>query len=777
MGWLLELLFEGIKEMCSQFIIDMMDIASSMFTEILSCDLDLFEELFGVAGDLYRNVIMPLAIMLLLMILVWQLFKGMFSKITASSEEPLELVFRSAIALFMIAYAKDIVNYILDIVGTPYQWVVGTAVTVNSFSGYVSAAEAVVSVLGIDVISIQMLLLIMHFVVAWNYFKMLFILAERYVLLGIFSYTAPLAFAVGGSKSTNNITASWVRMFGGQVLIVILDAWCLKMFLSGYGNLMSSSYGFTKFFAATMCLIGFCKITAKLDSYMASLGVNLGRSGGGLGGMSALLMAGRLLHMGGGGNNRAGGGNPDKGASRMAFGAGKPIPMGSGSPDFGAEGMSGVQSGSGVGGMNGGMPTEGNPEAGENPYWPGDEDDYNGFGNEMPGTEMQGTEEATGPFGMPDESDFAPQEGAFDGMSYDDGMDNPGSDYDEGALPFGDEGIPADGSFAEAGEIPGMSYGEDGPFGAVNEDAAEASGTGIGTEENTVSGLGGAEQDIGMDVPGEEGGIAGMQENGGFEAEPGAEMANGGIMSYGSSETGQAGGHTEPLSGGLEAMSAGSRDGLEGLAPSSHSGMTDGGSAGNGTANTKAIGTGIMNTGAGGTGEASTGAAGEVQSHGQGIGGSISESRMSGAASGSENIHGEDGISSGGMQRASALETGAGTYGQSVSDSSDDNSGSYLAERDGERYMRYDAGQFEKPQGAYQTIHENGKTYYELPETAKAPSVLPETKSVLEKNGTIRLEKVYKEAPQEKQIPKVPKKKPENKRNSGKRYPGKKDKK
>ena len=27
MGWLLELLFEGIKEMCSQFIIDMMDVA------------------------------------------------------------------------------------------------------------------------------------------------------------------------------------------------------------------------------------------------------------------------------------------------------------------------------------------------------------------------------------------------------------------------------------------------------------------------------------------------------------------------------------------------------------------------------------------------------------------------------------------------------------------------------------------------------------------------------------------------------------------------------
>ena len=48
MGWLLELLFESVSEMCSKFIVDMMDVASGMFTEILSCDLDLFEELFGV---------------------------------------------------------------------------------------------------------------------------------------------------------------------------------------------------------------------------------------------------------------------------------------------------------------------------------------------------------------------------------------------------------------------------------------------------------------------------------------------------------------------------------------------------------------------------------------------------------------------------------------------------------------------------------------------------------------------------------------------------------
>ena len=303
MGWLLELLIDGIREICSQFVVDMMDLVTGMFTELLSCDLSLFEELFSVVGDLYKNVIVPMGIAILLLICIWQLFKSMFGKSGVSSEEPIELVCRSCIALFFIVAAKPMINYILNVAGTPYQWVVGTDITVESFSEYVSALESVTGVLGIGSLNISILMLIMQLVVAWNYFKMLFIIAERYVLLGVFSYTAPLAFSTGGSKSTNNILASWAKMFGGQIVLIILNAWCMKMFLSGYGNLMASSYGFTKFFVATLCLIGFCKITFKLDSYMASLGVNLGRPSYGLGAMGLMMAAGRILsHTGKGGS-------------------------------------------------------------------------------------------------------------------------------------------------------------------------------------------------------------------------------------------------------------------------------------------------------------------------------------------------------------------------------------------------------------------------------------------------------------------------------------------
>ena len=45
-----------------------------------------------------------------------------------------------------------------------------------------------------------------------NYIKLLFEAAERYILLGVLVFTAPMAFATGSSQTTSNIFKSWCRM-------------------------------------------------------------------------------------------------------------------------------------------------------------------------------------------------------------------------------------------------------------------------------------------------------------------------------------------------------------------------------------------------------------------------------------------------------------------------------------------------------------------------------------------------------------------------------------
>ena len=71
--------------------------------------------------------------------------------------------------------------------------------------------------LGWNRLSLQLLLLVMQLVVAWNYFKLLYVVAERYVLLGIFSYTAPLAFATGGAKRIIRFLRTGRRHLAGRL--------------------------------------------------------------------------------------------------------------------------------------------------------------------------------------------------------------------------------------------------------------------------------------------------------------------------------------------------------------------------------------------------------------------------------------------------------------------------------------------------------------------------------------------------------------------------------
>lgn len=87
---------------------------------------------------------------------------------------------------------------------------------------------------------VALIVLILTLILAWNYIKLLFEAAERYVLLGVLVYTAPVAFAMGASQSTANIFKSWCRMFGGQIFLLLMNAWCLRLFLTMVGTFISN---------------------------------------------------------------------------------------------------------------------------------------------------------------------------------------------------------------------------------------------------------------------------------------------------------------------------------------------------------------------------------------------------------------------------------------------------------------------------------------------------------------------------------------------------------
>ena len=89
--------------------------------------------------------------------------------------------------------------------------------------------------------AVALITLILVIILAWNYLKLLLEAAERYVLLGVLVYTAPVAFSMGASQTTIEHLEIWCRMLGGQIFLLIMNAWCLRLFTSMVGSFMQSA--------------------------------------------------------------------------------------------------------------------------------------------------------------------------------------------------------------------------------------------------------------------------------------------------------------------------------------------------------------------------------------------------------------------------------------------------------------------------------------------------------------------------------------------------------
>ena len=162
------------------------------------------------------NIFVALAIGMILLNLIWQLFKNYGLIAGVEAEDPVKLTIRSVLFILLAYFADEIVELILKIGGTPYAWIMSSELPTLNFADFNSVILTILGVCANGAVALIALILVL--ILAWNYIKLLFEAAERYVLLGVLVFTAPVAFATGAAQATSNIFKAWCRMFGGQTL-------------------------------------------------------------------------------------------------------------------------------------------------------------------------------------------------------------------------------------------------------------------------------------------------------------------------------------------------------------------------------------------------------------------------------------------------------------------------------------------------------------------------------------------------------------------------------
>lgn len=230
-------ILDSIVEWIATQVMNLLDLINGSVLGALGCDMSTFLRYFPAAQTLY-DVFVATAIGFVLLNLVWQLFKNFGLGVGLSAEDPIKLTIKSVLFIALAYFSDQIMELVLQIAGTPYDWVVDTALPSLEFASFGSVLTVIVGVLASG--SVALIVLILILIIGWNYIKLLFEAAERYIMVGVLVYTAPMAFATGASESTSNIFSAWCRMLGGQLFLLIMNAWCLRLFVTMVGTFLAN---------------------------------------------------------------------------------------------------------------------------------------------------------------------------------------------------------------------------------------------------------------------------------------------------------------------------------------------------------------------------------------------------------------------------------------------------------------------------------------------------------------------------------------------------------
>ena len=237
---------------------------------LLRVDTSYFASRVPVIKDI-ATILLAVGWALLIGNLAYQALRSMVSGVGIEAEEPGRLFLRTAMFSFLLVCSRQICDIALGLSAVIMRMLeVPKAVTFTPFNEDFFSELPNAGWLVVIVVNVY---------IQWQIIKLFFEVAERYVILCVLIYCAPLAFAMGGSKSTAEIFRGWLRMFASMCTLMVLNVMFVKMLLSA----MSNSPTGVAIVPWIMLITGIVRVAKKMDSIILRIGLNPAITGDPLG--------------------------------------------------------------------------------------------------------------------------------------------------------------------------------------------------------------------------------------------------------------------------------------------------------------------------------------------------------------------------------------------------------------------------------------------------------------------------------------------------------------
>ena len=277
---MLELIFRGFVEWIYGLVLETWEYFSSALLDIMSMDFAYLNTHIPILPQIMQ-IILAAGWALLIGNLVFQSLKSMMTGLGFEAEDPKLLFTRTFVFAFLLLASPQICKIGLNMTQTIINLLeIPDAVDITfaeeaSFGG-LAAAWLLVVICGV--------------IVMFKVFRLLLEMAERYIILAMLTICAPLAFGVGGSRSTSDIFTGWCRMFASMCFLMVSHVIFFKMLLSVLSFVPSG----LDVLPWMVLVFGIVKAAKKTDAIITRIGLNPAITGDGLGGRS---LPGMLTYM------------------------------------------------------------------------------------------------------------------------------------------------------------------------------------------------------------------------------------------------------------------------------------------------------------------------------------------------------------------------------------------------------------------------------------------------------------------------------------------------
>lgn len=261
---MLELIVKGLILWVYDMILECVGFIGNLLLEVFSMDTSYFVSHVPVVLEM-QKILIAVGWALLLGNLAFQAMRSMMAGIGLNAEDPKLLFAKSFLFAFLLFASPEICQVGMDL----------TSNVINLLQLPDTVSIMAPEESWFDFTAGWLLAVICGFTMLFQVFKLFFEIGERYVVLSILVFFAPVAFAMGGSRSTEDIFKGWVRMFGSMCVVMVSNVFFLKVILSALSTIPNT----LTIIPWLIFVVGLCKVARRIDDILCRLGLNAAHTG------------------------------------------------------------------------------------------------------------------------------------------------------------------------------------------------------------------------------------------------------------------------------------------------------------------------------------------------------------------------------------------------------------------------------------------------------------------------------------------------------------------